>query len=218
MNYSDWQEIFRLDWPGLWPVLGEASRLRERHFGRRVSFCVIINAKSGALLRGLRLLLPVGPGAERGAPLSPAPQRQVGGRGPGSRGRGGGLALFPGHLRPGGHVAPGSERHPGGGGRHPGGRAHPGLRLPGDCGPGFPYGLEGRGAVPLSPQPGDRGLLFSPDLHHPHLCRAGGHHRGGARQPGLASAPGASWGWGRAWPSAGSWPRRSKPWPWTPFP
>ena len=48
MNYSEWQEIFELDWPGLWPLLGEASRLRERQFGRRVSFCVIINAKSGA--------------------------------------------------------------------------------------------------------------------------------------------------------------------------
>ncbi len=48
MNYSDWQEIFRLDWAGLWPRLGEASRLRERRFGNRVSFCVIINAKSGA--------------------------------------------------------------------------------------------------------------------------------------------------------------------------
>jgi biotin synthase len=48
IRYADWQEIFRLDWPGLWPRLGEASRLREQHFGRRVSFCVIINAKSGA--------------------------------------------------------------------------------------------------------------------------------------------------------------------------
>jgi biotin synthase len=48
MNYSDWQEIFRLGWGELWPYLGEATRLRERHFGRRVSFCVIINAKSGA--------------------------------------------------------------------------------------------------------------------------------------------------------------------------
>lgn len=47
MQYSNWREIFRLDWPDLWPVLGEASRLRERHFGRRVSFCVILNAKSG---------------------------------------------------------------------------------------------------------------------------------------------------------------------------
>jgi len=47
MNYSDWQELFRLEAPELWPRLGEASRLRERHFGRRVSFCVIINAKSG---------------------------------------------------------------------------------------------------------------------------------------------------------------------------
>jgi biotin synthase len=47
MRYEDWQAIFALDWPGLWPVLGEATRLREQRFGRRVSFCVIINAKSG---------------------------------------------------------------------------------------------------------------------------------------------------------------------------
>ncbi len=47
MHYQDWQEIFHLDWAEFWPRLGEASRLRERGFGRRVSFCVIINAKSG---------------------------------------------------------------------------------------------------------------------------------------------------------------------------
>jgi biotin synthase len=47
MNYSDWQELFRLEAPALWPWLGEASLLRERQFGRRVSFCVIMNAKSG---------------------------------------------------------------------------------------------------------------------------------------------------------------------------
>ena len=47
MNYSDWQELFSLSPAALWPRLGEASRLRERHFGRQVSFCVIINAKSG---------------------------------------------------------------------------------------------------------------------------------------------------------------------------
>jgi biotin synthase len=47
MNYSDWEDLFALSAPELWPRLGEASRLRERHFGRRVSFCVIINAKSG---------------------------------------------------------------------------------------------------------------------------------------------------------------------------
>jgi len=47
MNCADWQQIFRLDWPGLWPRLGEASRLREERFGSRVSFCVIINAKAG---------------------------------------------------------------------------------------------------------------------------------------------------------------------------
>ena len=47
MRYQDWEEIFRLDCPEFWPRLGETSRLRERGFGRRVSFCVIINAKSG---------------------------------------------------------------------------------------------------------------------------------------------------------------------------
>ena len=47
MNYSDWEDLFALSAPELWPRLGEASALRERHFGRRVSFCVIINAKSG---------------------------------------------------------------------------------------------------------------------------------------------------------------------------
>lgn len=46
-GYADWQAIFRLGWAELWPWLGEASRVREQHFGRRVSFCVIINAKSG---------------------------------------------------------------------------------------------------------------------------------------------------------------------------
>jgi biotin synthase len=48
MQYSEWQEIFESDWPGLWPRVGEANRVRERQFGRKVSFCVIINAKSGA--------------------------------------------------------------------------------------------------------------------------------------------------------------------------
>jgi biotin synthase len=47
MNYSDWQELFSLEPPELWVRLGEASRLREQRFGNRVSFCVIINAKSG---------------------------------------------------------------------------------------------------------------------------------------------------------------------------
>jgi biotin synthase len=47
MNYSDWQELFGLPAAEIWPWLGEASRLRERRFGRRVSFCAIINAKSG---------------------------------------------------------------------------------------------------------------------------------------------------------------------------
>ncbi len=44
---KDWEELFRLDWPDLWPWFQEASRVREAHFGRKVVFCVIINAKSG---------------------------------------------------------------------------------------------------------------------------------------------------------------------------
>ncbi|PIU52400.1 MAG: biotin synthase BioB [Deltaproteobacteria bacterium CG07_land_8_20_14_0_80_60_11] len=47
MNYADWEELFSLSAAALWHRLGEASALRERHFGRGVSFCVIINAKSG---------------------------------------------------------------------------------------------------------------------------------------------------------------------------
>jgi biotin synthase len=47
MNLSDWQELFGLDWPDFWPVLHEAGKVREAHFGTRVSLCVIINAKSG---------------------------------------------------------------------------------------------------------------------------------------------------------------------------
>jgi biotin synthase len=47
MHFTDWEEIFRLSWEGMWPLLGEASRVREAYFGRQVSLCVIINAKSG---------------------------------------------------------------------------------------------------------------------------------------------------------------------------
>jgi biotin synthase len=47
MHYSDWQELFGLSWGDFWPVLQEASRVREAHFGGRVSLCAIINAKSG---------------------------------------------------------------------------------------------------------------------------------------------------------------------------
>ena len=47
MRYAEWEAIFRLNWAQLWPRLGEAGTLRERQFGRQVSLCVIINAKSG---------------------------------------------------------------------------------------------------------------------------------------------------------------------------
>jgi biotin synthase len=44
---SDFAEIFHRSWGEIWPLMAEAQRLRERHFGRQVSFCVITNAKSG---------------------------------------------------------------------------------------------------------------------------------------------------------------------------
>ncbi len=47
MQYSDWEDLFGLAWQNFWPVLTEATRVREDHFGRQVSLCVIINAKSG---------------------------------------------------------------------------------------------------------------------------------------------------------------------------
>ncbi len=47
MNITDWIHLFELSWPDFWPVLQKTSTLRESHFGRRVSLCVIINAKSG---------------------------------------------------------------------------------------------------------------------------------------------------------------------------
>jgi biotin synthase len=47
MQYSDWQRLFGCSWGDFWPVLQQADALREARFGRRVSLCVIINAKSG---------------------------------------------------------------------------------------------------------------------------------------------------------------------------
>ncbi len=47
MNYSEWEELLRLEGAELWAGLAEAGRVRERRGGRQVSFCVIINAKSG---------------------------------------------------------------------------------------------------------------------------------------------------------------------------
>jgi biotin synthase len=47
MQNSDWERLFGCSWRDFWPVLQEADAVREAHFGRRVSLCVIINAKSG---------------------------------------------------------------------------------------------------------------------------------------------------------------------------
>ncbi|MFZ5449023.1 MAG: biotin synthase BioB [Thermodesulfobacteriota bacterium] len=47
MNYSEWKDIFRLEGAELLARLAEATTIREQRCGRQVSFCVIINAKSG---------------------------------------------------------------------------------------------------------------------------------------------------------------------------
>jgi len=47
MHLSEWEDIFRLDFNGLWPLLAQAGRLREARIGHGISLCVIINAKSG---------------------------------------------------------------------------------------------------------------------------------------------------------------------------
>jgi biotin synthase len=47
MKFADWEAIFNLTGSQWWSRLGEAGRLREERFGRRISFCVILNAKSG---------------------------------------------------------------------------------------------------------------------------------------------------------------------------
>lgn len=48
MRLSEWDEIFRSGFQGLWGRLAHTSALRQARAGRRVSLCVIINAKSGA--------------------------------------------------------------------------------------------------------------------------------------------------------------------------
>ncbi|RJR36132.1 MAG: biotin synthase BioB [Deltaproteobacteria bacterium] len=47
LSQNEFADIFHRDWAGMWPLMAEAQRLREHHFGRQVSFCVITNAKSG---------------------------------------------------------------------------------------------------------------------------------------------------------------------------
>jgi biotin synthase len=47
MHLTEWEEIFRLDFTGLWPLMARASQLREASRGTGISLCVIINAKSG---------------------------------------------------------------------------------------------------------------------------------------------------------------------------
>ncbi len=48
MQLCEWEDIFALNFSGLWGLLARASELRAARWGDRVSLCVIINAKSGA--------------------------------------------------------------------------------------------------------------------------------------------------------------------------
>jgi biotin synthase len=75
LGLADWQEIFRLSWTELWPRLGEAAALRERRCGRGVSFCVIINAKSGACSEDCAFCSQASK-AKTGAPLYPLLPRE----------------------------------------------------------------------------------------------------------------------------------------------
>jgi biotin synthase-like enzyme len=75
LAWADWQEIFHLDWTGLWTRLGEAAAVRERVSGRRVSFCVIINAKSGACSEDCAFCSQAGK-AKTGAPHYPLLPRE----------------------------------------------------------------------------------------------------------------------------------------------
>lgn len=46
-DLTEWEALFRTDFPALWSWLAQASRLREARWGKHISFCQIINAKSG---------------------------------------------------------------------------------------------------------------------------------------------------------------------------
>ena len=104
MNYSDWEELFGLSAAALWARLGEASLLRERYFGSRVSFCVIINAKSGLCSEDCAFCSQSAR-AGSGTPHYPLlPQAELVAAAP-ARGHGGGLTFLSGDCGPGGHVA-----------------------------------------------------------------------------------------------------------------
>ena len=97
-------------------LMAAACRVRQETVGDAVEFCAIVNARSGPLHRGLRVLRPKRPPPLRGPDLSPF--ERAGDGGPGKSGRPGrGPALQHRDQRPGlpGRTAPG---------RHlPGGRA-----------------------------------------------------------------------------------------------
>ena len=75
MNYSDWQEIFRVEWPGLWARLGEATPDPGAPFRPAGQFLRHPQRQKRGLLRRLRLLFPVGPG-QGGAPHYPLLARE----------------------------------------------------------------------------------------------------------------------------------------------
>ena len=150
MQLSEWEEIFRLNFTGLWPWFTQASRLREERNGTGVSLCVILNAKSGLCQQDCAFCAQSrrSRAAIQKYPL--LPQKELVAAAQQAAAAGGG-AFQHRHFRPGGYEPGGARDDSGGGGGNPPHHEDTGLRLPGNSGGRFFTG-PGRGrSAPLSP-------------------------------------------------------------------
>jgi len=75
LTQAGFADIFRRSFTDMWPLLAETSRVRERHFGRQVSFCVITNAKSGLCSEDCAFCSQAA-GAQGEIPRYPLPPRE----------------------------------------------------------------------------------------------------------------------------------------------
>jgi len=75
LNQKDFLDIFHRDWVEMWPLMAEAQSLRERHFGKQVSFCAITNAKSGLCSEDCAFCSQAA-GAKAGVPRYPLPPQE----------------------------------------------------------------------------------------------------------------------------------------------
>ena len=193
MNYSDWQEIFSEEWQGLWARLGETAQTRERYFGRRVSFCVILNAKSGACSEDCAFCSQSGrvKGEAPHYPLLAREKLVAAAKAAAAAGasRFSIVTAGRGLITPREQeavieaVAPSARRR----------RSRRALRHRGARTSPVP---EGRRPLSRPSQPGDRGIRFS-EPQYAHLRGASSHHRG-CEGRGAEVRAGASWGWAKA--------------------